>query len=147
VTETELIAQSQAYLDRVFWTGAGSGHSQFLDHLEHDGLREAIHRCHLMQADTRWLSVEDNYLIGMCVLYAQRCYGPAGMFARTLLHKGVAQERILEAAARLSMWIGPIPAAEAAGHLQKALADYAQRGPASLQPWLPAPPAGQVDHE
>ncbi|MFD6529568.1 hypothetical protein [Streptomyces sp. NPDC060184] len=133
------LTASEAYLDALFGPGAGRRHSRFLEHVEHPGLREALHRCHRTEADTRVLSVEENYLIGMCVLYALHCFGPAGMFARTLLHLGVDRAKLLEAVARLEMWTGPVPAAVAAGHLQRAADDWARRGTASLDAWFPPP--------
>lgn len=141
MTDTELIGQSESYIDTVFWPGAGAAHTAFLDTIAHDGLREAVHRCHLMQADDATLSIEDNYLIGMCVLYATGHPHPADMFAKTLAHLGVERARLLEAVARLSMWIGPIPAAGAAARLQRALTDYTEHGRASLSAWIPAGPA------
>ena len=135
----DLRAASEAYLDALFGPGAGLRHSRFLEQVEHPGLRESLHRCHQTEADTRMLSVEENYLIGMCVLYALHSFGPAGMFARTLLHLGVDREKLLEAVARLAMWTGPVPAAVAAGHLQRAADDYARHGIASLDAWFPPP--------
>ena len=80
----------------------------------------------------------------MVVLCAQRAFGPAAMFAKTLLHLGVAREKLLEAIARLAMWVGGIAAAEAAAHIQKAIGEYEQRGLASLDAWFPpaSAPAG-----
>jgi hypothetical protein len=36
------------------------------------------------------------------------------------------------------MWIGPVPAAEAAGHIQRALAEYDEKGEEALAGWFPA---------
>ncbi|MCA1663467.1 MAG: hypothetical protein LC659_04225 [Myxococcales bacterium] len=135
--DEELLRRSEAYIDGIFGSGAGEKHSRFLQHIENPTLRATIHSYHLMQAQKDELSIEENYLIGMCVVAAQRCYGPAGMFAKTLRHRGVRREKILEAAGRLSMWIGGIVAAEASAHIQKALDDYDKRGVASLDAWFP----------
>ena len=135
--DDDLKRRSEAYIDGLFGPGKGQRHSRFVDRLEDPALREAIHRCHLVEADTTHLSIEDNYLLGVCVLAALRNYGPAGMFAKTLRHRGVSRERILEAVGRLAMWIGPVPAAEAAGHIQKALAEYDAKGEAALAAWFP----------
>ena len=135
----ELIRRSEEYLDALFGPGAGCRHTVFLEHLENDALRETLHRYHVLEANTTHLSVDENYLIGMCVLCATKSYSTAGMFARTLLHLGVKKEKLLEAIARLSMWIGGIAAAEAAAHVQRAIRDYEQRGQDSLEAWFPAP--------
>ena len=138
---------SERYLDELFGPGAGARHSAFIDRLDHPALREALHGYHVLEADTRHLSVAENYLLGMVVLCAQRAYGPAAMFAKTLLHLGVAREKLLEAIARLAMWVGGIAAAEAAAHIQKAIGEYEQRGLASLDAWFPpaaAPPGGAL---
>jgi alkylhydroperoxidase/carboxymuconolactone decarboxylase family protein YurZ len=136
----ELIHRSEEYLDTLFGPGAGRRHTAFLEHLENDVLRETLHRYHVIEADTTNLSIDENYLIGMCVLCATKSYSTAGMFARTLMHVGVKKEKLLEALARLSMWIGGIAAAEAAAHVQRAIHDYEQRGQESLESWFPNPP-------
>jgi alkylhydroperoxidase/carboxymuconolactone decarboxylase family protein YurZ len=130
-------ALSERYLDDLFGAGAGVRHSAFIDRLAHPALRDALHSYHILQADTRYLSVAENYLLGMTVLCAQRNFGPAAMFAKTLIHIGVAREKIMEAIARLAMWVGGIPAAEAAAHIQKAIREYDQRGVASMEAWFP----------
>ncbi|HZH03485.1 MAG TPA: hypothetical protein VEY30_06850 [Myxococcaceae bacterium] len=132
-----LLRASVDYVDGIFGEGAGERHAHFLEHLRSDALRDTLHRYHLQESDTRWLSREENYLLGMAVLCAQRHYATAGMFAKTLRHLGVADEKILEAVSRLSMWIGGVPAAEAASHIQKALEDYRQKGLESLDGWFP----------
>jgi hypothetical protein len=137
MNDDQLIQRSEAYLDGLFGPGAGRRHTQFLEHLESAALRETMHRYHLIEADTTHLSVEENYLLGMCVLCATKSYSTAGMFAKTLLHLGVRKEKILAAITRLSMWIGGIPAAEAAAHMQRAIHDYEQHGLASLEAWFP----------
>jgi hypothetical protein len=139
--DDELIARSEAYLDQLFGPGAGQRHSRFLEHLDSPALRETLHRYHVLEADTTFLSVTENYLLGMVVLCAVRSYASAGMFARTLLHLGTPREKLLEAVTRLSMWVGGIPAAEAAAHIQRAIRDWDERGPASLEGWFPPPGA------
>src|SRR5215213_8895266 len=96
--------RSQRYVDGLFGAGAGARHAAFIERLASPVLRETLHTYHVIEADTRHLSVEENYLLGMAVLCAQRAYGPAAMFAKTLLHMGVKREKITEAIARLSMW-------------------------------------------
>ena len=135
--DPELERRSEAYLDGIFGPGAGARHSAFLRSIESGALREQLHRCHLVEGDERALSIVENYLIGVCVLCAVRSFGPAMMFAKTLLHLGVPKEKILEAVARLAMWIGPVPAADAALYIQKAIREYEQRGVASLEAWFP----------
>ena len=130
-------ARSERYLDDLFGEGAGAKHSAFIDRHAHPALREALHGYHVLESDTRHLSVEENYLLGMTVLCAQRAYGPAAMFAKTLRHLGVSPDKLLEATARLAMWVGGIAAAEAAAHIQKAIGEYEQRGLASLDAWFP----------
>jgi hypothetical protein len=133
----DLHRRSERYLDELFGPGAGARHTAFLARLDHPALRDTLHGYHVLESDTRYLSITDNYLLGMTVLCAQRAWGPATMFAKTLLHLGEPRGKLLEAVARLAMWIGGIPAAEAAGHIQKAIADYEQRGVASLEAWFP----------
>ena len=141
----DLTARSVDYLDELFGAGAGARHSVFIDRLEHPALRETLHAYHVLESDTQYLSVAENYLLGMVVLCAQRNYGPAAMFAKTLLHLDVPRGQLLEATARLTMWVGGIAAAEAAAHIQKAIGEYEQRGMASLDAWFPpapSPPGG-----
>jgi alkylhydroperoxidase/carboxymuconolactone decarboxylase family protein YurZ len=137
MTGDELKRRSERYLDELFGAGAGARHSAFVDRLEHPALRDTLHGYHVLEADTRHLSVEDNYLLGMVVLCALRNYGPAAMFAKTLVHLGVARERLLEATARLAMCVGGIAAAEAAAHVQKAIREYEQHGIDALAAWFP----------
>ena len=136
----ELTRRSIEYLDELFGAGAGARHGAFIDRLEHPVLRETLHGYHVLESDTRYLSIAENYLLGMVVLCAQRNYGPAAMFAKTLLHLGVARGKLIEATARLAMWVGGIAAAEAAAHIQKAIGEYEQRGIASLDGWFPPAP-------
>jgi alkylhydroperoxidase/carboxymuconolactone decarboxylase family protein YurZ len=140
MTDDDTRARSLRYLDELFGAGMGARHAAFVDRLAHPALRDTLHAYHALEADTRHLSVEENYLIGMAVLLAQRAYAPAAMFAKTLLHTGTPREKIVEVTARLAMWVGGVPAAEAAAHVQAALRDYEQRGLASLEAWFP--PAG-----
>jgi hypothetical protein len=132
---------SEVYLDRIFGDGAGAKHSRFLGHLESPALRDVLHGYHLLESDETHLSIEENYLLGMVVLLATKNFAPAAMFAKTLRHRGVAREKILEATTRLSMWIGGIAAAEAAVHVQRALREWDERGLDSMKGWFPEPPA------
>jgi hypothetical protein len=133
----DVLEASERYIDRLFGPGAGKAHTAFLDTLKNPVLVESLHRAHAMQADESVLSVTEHYLIGLCVLCATKNHGPAAMFAKTLRHLGVTRAKIAEAVARLSVWIGPVPAAEAMGHVGKALDDYDQSGVASMKAWFP----------
>jgi hypothetical protein len=128
---------SEAFLDATFGEGAGRKHTEYLRYIQNDALRETLHRYHALEADTARLSLEENYLIGMCVLCVTKSWGPACMFAKTLRHLGVEREKILEATARLTMWIGGIPAAEATAHVQKALREFDEKGVGSMGDWFP----------
>lgn len=136
-TDPELLARSEAYLDRLFGEGMGRRHTRFLEGVAHPGLRDALHRYHVLEDDEAVLSVQENYLIGMCVLYAQGRHGPASMFAKTLLHLGTPAPKLLEAIARLEMWVGGIAAAEAMAHLQRAVSSYEARGLDAMEAWFP----------
>jgi hypothetical protein len=129
--------RSEAYLDAIFGEGMGKKHTRFLDHLENDALRDTLHGYHALEGREEHLSIEENYLLGMCVLLATKSFAPAAMFAKTLRHRGVSKEKILEAVARMSMWIGGVPAAEAAGHIQRALREWDEQGLASMRAWFP----------
>ena len=129
---------SEAYVDELIAPGMGARHSRFLARLGNPKLAETMHDYHLLEAQTEQLSIEENYLVGMAVLYATRSHGTAGMFAKTLLHRGVEADKLREVMVRLSMWIGGIPAAEAAGKLEAAILDYEARGLDSMSPWFPA---------
>ena len=143
MTDDETKRRGEASLDGLFGEGHGRRLSAFVARLPSPTLQDALHRYHALEADETHLSVADNYLIGLCVLCATRSYGPASMFAKTLRHLGVPRERILAAVGRLEMWIGGGPAAEAAGHVGKALREYEEHGLASMSAWFPAaPPAG-----
>jgi hypothetical protein len=139
----ELKERSERYLDAIFGPGAGARHSQFLDRIENEALREEIHRYHVMQSDTSLLSLEEHYLLGMCVLCATRSYATAQMFAKTLRHLGVGRDKILEALARLTMWVGGIPAAEATAQMRRALDEYDRDGQASMAAWFPGAAANE----
>jgi hypothetical protein len=128
-----------AYVERIFGAGSGAKHVRFLDRIEHANLRETVHRYHALEADTSLLSLEENYLIGLCVLCAQGQTATAAMFAKTLLALGVSKLKILEAVARLSMWIGGLPAVEATFAIQKAIREYEIDPTAALAVWFPAP--------
>ena len=132
-----------AYLDGLFGPGAGEKHCRFLESIEHDALRATLHRFHAIEGDTRLISVEENYLFGMLVLCATRCYGTATMFAKTLMHLGVPRARILEAVHRLEMWVGGVAAVEAALLIQRAIKEYETRGLASMAAWFPGEPSGE----
>lgn len=134
---------SEAYVDELIGPGMGARHSRFLEGLGNDALIETMHRYHLMEARTEQLSIEENYLIGMAVLYATKSHGTAGMFAKTLLHRGVPADKLREAVARLTMWVGGIPAAEASGHLARAIRDYETQGLASMRGWFPQESDGE----
>jgi hypothetical protein len=133
----ERIAKSESYLDALFGEGMGKKHTRFLEHLESEPLRDTLHDYHALEARTEHLSIEENYLLGMCVLIATRSYGPAAMFCKTLRHRGVSREKILEAVARMSMWIGGVPASEGAGHIQRALREWDEKGIESMRAWFP----------
>jgi hypothetical protein len=135
--DQQVVLRTIEYVDRIFGPGMGARHVRFLDRLENPALRDMIHRYHTVESDTRWLSLEDNYLIGMCVLCAVDQLETASMFAKTLLHLGVPKQRLLEAAGRLSMWVGGLPAVRSSFAIQKATRDYEQNGLASLSVWFP----------
>lgn len=125
------------YLDRLFGEGAARKHARFLARIEPPALREAMERYHLLEDDERHLDVRENYLIGMCVLAATGHLGTAEMFARALRHLGVPREKIMTAVGRLEMWIGGVPAAEAALRVGRAVKSYDEQGLASMAAWFP----------
>jgi hypothetical protein len=131
------IAETEAYVESIFGPGTGEPHVQFLERIESPALREMIHRYHTLEADTAELSLPENYLLGMCVLLSQRDYQAAALFAKTLLHLGVRKQKLLEACARLAMWIGGLPAVDASFAIQKAIREYEQDGLGSLAVWFP----------
>jgi hypothetical protein len=137
--EQDPLQATAQYVERIFGPGMGERHLHFLRRLENDALRDMILRYHAVEADTRWLSLEENYLIGMCVLCAGGQPDTAAMFAKTLLHLGVSKHKVLEAVARLAMWIGGLPAAEATLRIQRAVGEYERNGLGSMAVWFPEP--------
>lgn len=135
--ERDPIEQTLDYVDTLFGEGAGKKHLRFLERIQNPALREQVLRYHAVEANTAQLSLEENYLLGMAVLAALGRYDTAGMFAKTLLHLGARKEKLLEAVARLSMWIGGLPAVEAGFRIQRAIAEYERDGVASLAVWFP----------
>src|SRR5690349_15290260 len=127
----DTLSRSQQYLDELFGPGAGARHSRFLERIENEALRQEIHRYHVVQSDTSQLALTEHYLLGTVVLCATRSFGTAQMFAKTLRHLGVPRGKILEAVARLSMWVGGIAAAEATLQIRRALDEYERDGLAS----------------
>lgn len=137
MSKPQHIRDSEAYVESIFGPGTGEAHVRFLDRIQNPALREMVHRYHALEADTSQLTLQENYLIGMCVLCSQRDYLAAALFAKTLLHLGVSKEKLLEAAARLSMWVGGLPAVDASFAIQKAIREYEQEGLGSLAVWFP----------
>jgi hypothetical protein len=137
MSKPDHIRDTEAYVDAIFGPGSGEAHVRFLERIENEALREMIHRYHTLEADTSQLSLQENYLIGMCVLCSQRDYVAAALFAKTLLHLGASKQKLLEASARLSMWIGGLPAVDASFAIQKAIREYEQEGLGSLGVWFP----------
>jgi hypothetical protein len=140
MTDPALLERTEAYVDAIFGAGSGVKHARFLERVRHEGLREMIHRYHALEGDTTYLSLEENYLLGMSVLLASKSYGTAALFAKTLLVLGTPREKIVEATARLSMWIGGIPAVEASFVVEKAIREFEAEGLASLSVWFPEAP-------
>ena len=141
MSKPQHIEQTESYVEAIFGAGTGEAHVRFLERIQNPALREMIHRYHALEADTSQLSLQENYLIGMCVLCAQRDYQTAALFAKTLLHLGVPKEKLLEASARLAMWIGGLPAVDASFTVQKAVREYEREGLGSLSLWFPEEPA------
>lgn len=137
--DPESIRRTIEYVDRIFGPGMGARHVQFLERLENPALRATIHGYHQLESDTRWLSLEENYLLGACTLCAVGQLETAALFVKTLLHLGTPRQRILEAVGRLSMWVGGLPAATAAFAMQRAIREYERDGLASLAVWFPEP--------
>ncbi len=135
--DDDAVESTIQFVDSIFGAGTGKRHLVFLDKIENGALREAIYRYHALEADTTHLSLEENYLIGLCVLSVTKNHATAAMFAKVLLHLGTPKEKILEAIARLSMWIGGLPAAEVAFSIQRAIREYEAEGFASLGAWFP----------
>jgi hypothetical protein len=137
MSKPEHVRDTETYVDAIFGEGSGEAHVRFLDRIQNEALREMIHRYHTLESDTSELSLQENYLIGMCVLLTQRDYTAAALFAKTLLHLGVRKEKLLEATARLAMWIGGLPAVDASFAIQKAAREYEKEGLGSLGVWFP----------
>src|SRR5688572_13341936 len=137
MTKPPHVVDTEKYVDAIFGPGTGEAHVRFLERIQNPALREMIHRYHTLEADTSQLSLEENYLLGMCVLCSQRDYVAAALFAKTLLHLGVRKEKLLEATGRLAMWIGGLPAVDASFAIQKAIREYEQEGLGSLGVWFP----------
>lgn len=137
MTKPPHISDTEAYVESIFGPGTGEAHARFLERIQNPALREMIHRYHKLEADTSQLSLQENYLIGMCVLCAQRDYVAASLFAKTLLHLRVPKEKLLESVARLAMWVGGLPATDASFAIQKAIREYEQEGLGSLSVWFP----------
>jgi hypothetical protein len=135
------VAETEAYVESIFGPGSGEAHVRFLDKIDNPALGEMIHRYHALEADTAELSLQENYLLGMCVLLSQRDFQAASLFAKTLLHLGVRKQKLLEACARLAMWIGGLPAVDASFAIQKAIREYERDGLGSLDVWFPGPPS------
>jgi len=140
MSKPEPIEQTERYVESIFGPGTGESHVRFLERIQNPALREMIHRYHALEADTSALSLQENYLIGMCVLCAQRDYQTAALFAKTLLHLGMRKEKLLEACARLAMWVGGLPAVDASFTVQKAIREYEREGLGSLSVWFPEEP-------
>jgi hypothetical protein len=135
------IADTEAYVESIFGPGTGEPHVRFLERIENPALREMIHRYHTLESDTAELSLQENYLLGMCVLLSQRDYHAASLFATTLLHLGVRKQKLLEACARLAMWVGGLPAVDASFTIQKAIREFERDGLGSLAVWFPPKPS------
>jgi hypothetical protein len=133
----DYIEATERYVDDIFGPGTGAKHLGFLDGIANAALREQVLRYHVLESDTSELSREENYLVGMCVLCATKNFTTVGMFAKTLLHLGVRKQKLLEATARLGMWIGGLPAVEATFVVQKAIREYERDGFESLRVWFP----------
>ena len=136
-SEDARIRRTIAFVDRLFGPGMGVRHVRFLERIENRALRDTIHDYHAIEAETAWVSIEENYLLGMCTLCAIRNFDTAAMFAKTLMHLGVAKQRILEVTARLSMWVGGLAAADASFVIQRAIREYEATGLESMAVWFP----------
>lgn len=83
-------------------------------------------------ADTRLLSLQEHYLIGMSVLLATGRARSAQSVVKLLRHVGMSAETIREAASRLTIWCGGLTAMEMMYHVDVALKDYEAKGVASF---------------
>ena len=142
MTAPDSIQGTETYVDTLFGPGMGKRHVRFLENISNPALRELIHRYHAIEADTRLVTVEENYLLAVCVLCALGKLSTAAMFAKLLRHLGTSSERILEAVGRVAMWAGGLPAVEASFVIQKALREYDRDPENALAAWFPreAPP-------
>lgn len=132
---------TERYVDELLGPGMGKRHLIFLGRIRDPSLRELVLRFHAVEADTAHVTVEENYLIGVCVLVAQGQLRTAAMFAKLLRRIGTSSERILAAVARVAMWAGGLPVTEASLVIQKALSEYDEDPERALAPWFPEPPA------
>jgi hypothetical protein len=139
MNKPDYIEVTERYVDDIFGPGTGAKHLEFLDGIANPALREQVQRYHVLESDTSELSREENYLVGMCVLCATKNFATVALFAKTLLHLGVRKQKLLEATARLGMWIGGLPAVEASFVVQKAIREYERDGFESLRVWFPEP--------
>jgi hypothetical protein len=131
------IETTEQYVDSLFGVGMGKRHVRFLENVANPALRELIHRFHGIEADTRLVTIEENYLLAVCVLCALGKLSTAAMFAKLLRHLGTSSERILEAVGRVAMWAGGLPAVEASFVIQKALREYDRDPKSALVAWFP----------
>lgn len=131
------IEATERYVDALFGAGMGKRHLRFLQKIANPTLREQIIRFHAIEAQASLISVEENYLLAVCVLCALGHLSTAAMFAKVLRHLGCSSERILEAIGRVSMWAGGLPMVEASFVIQKALAEYERDPEGSLAYWFP----------
>lgn len=137
MVKSDPIECTEHYIDGLFGPGMGKRHLRFLEKIADPTLREQVVRFHAIEADTSHISIEENYLLAVCVLCALGRYPTAAMFAKVLRHLGTPAERILEAVGRLSMWAGGLPAVEASFAIQKALSEYERDPVAALEVWFP----------
>ncbi len=137
MNDLNAIESTERYVDRIFGQGMGKRHLRFLQRIKNTALREQILRFHAIEADSRLVTIEENYLIGVCVLCALGHYATAAMFTKVLRHLGTSAERILEAVGRISMWAGGLPAVEASFAIQNALREYDRDPVGSLAQWFP----------
>lgn len=137
MSKLDPIESTERYVDSLFGSGMGKRHLRFLEKIENPALREQILRYHAIEADSRLISVEENYLLAVCVLSALGHVTTAAMFAKLLLHLGTSRDRILEAVGRTAMWVGGLPAVETSLLIQKALNDYERDPVGAIALWFP----------
>lgn len=127
---------SEEFLDRLFGSGMGKRHRAHVARAASgDKFLASMDLYHLMTADTRVLSLELHYLLGVCVFFAMGINGTGMGFAKILLNLGVSPDKIREAVSRLHVWAGRFAASESLAYLERAIADFEERGLASL-PWF-----------